>query len=1147
MTDLFAWNEDGAGEDDVFFASTSRSIDDGGFHLTIQTDQTDELADWDEGHFASYESFEHLLSTDVEADGDYAHFLQAQNYDVDNLLSPPSKSTTMKKRVSPAKDIQHKRSKQSEGPNSWKSRPDHIQVLGSSLGSPTNSIGQLPNGFVGTNDHLVSPSTTLGVMSDLGMDTSMSLFGHDYLETAPLTTSTPNATPSRLAKKPTPTSSTSKKSMPDWTDEEIRLFEEGLVLYGAPSWRQISALVGTRSYSQVKQFSVKYFSTHGPNVIPHIDPARLEELRNQYQPQGSKTGRLKRNTIPTPPSPASAGDKKLQTPKKTAPSLNASTSSLMSTPGKSPNHLTSSSSNLFSPGKGPNRSNSSLSARSNNSRNKADEHVIVLKKNTDEDEHICIEDDDIDIDGDDDEDDDADQSFLRSVVADEEDVTSVEEDEVEENIQHHSSASSVTAANNSLHGTPSSVSPYHQSQHHYMEISDNVLPMKGTSAPNTVVSLSHTPQWRQKASNSFALDDSTDALGIQREDSVGFSDADSSIAGSETVSLHDSTSSLQASAVSIAQALKALGLEGEAWIEDVEIPPPKVLELQEDHVLDLEMLANSEFFEGNAVKTPERYVRIRNHIVRTWAMNKQRYITKTSVRRGLRDCGDVNAIGRVHQFLELVGAINFGLEAPPSCRKQGQPEPLSVLMMNKAPLQMHLQQQQAMRRGVGSVGGVMLAPPTHSMVPGAPTYASVASGSTTPVPIVGNGRPTIRSQFDASYEVVKNHPSTLPSLICSSNIMLVIDLHAHIHKRDGFGLIAGYYDATNFAVHLKYAMPYTGPQSHNNVPLSLQGVAAWEKAVSAWIEGSTIAKQNAAQGMPLEVLGYYTTHKANDMLSCTQFTHYKNVYCKGAARNRPFVGIFAVPFERTPDSTLFTSVMYPIGASTTGLGTGPMGPNGVPKKTLCLLKRNVLCERKLPQEQFAQLFSAYVDNEVALNLAERDDRDPHRTLLDRCLVSLSSAVFVSERDKNAFWEHLRVLATEGVNPKLQSLMNTKDAVWSFKEPAMPAHQPDMNQATHSHHHHVMHSPSPLGMHDDNILTSPSFDGLHHHHHHHQHIAQPLAHPGDVHFGIHDTFGNTAQKLDFSSISLAQPHQADPLASLDVGNGLLDHHMDEPRF
>jgi hypothetical protein len=1253
MTDLFAWNEDAAGEDDVFFASTSRSIDDGGFHLTIQTDPIDDLADWDEGNFASYETFEHLLSTDVEADGDYAHFLQAQTYDIDNLLSPPSKPSTQKKRVSPAKDIQHKRAKQSEGPGSWKNRPDHMQVLGTSIGSPSSSLGVgLPVGFVG-GDHLVSPSTTLGVMTDLGMDASMSLFGPDYMDQTPLT-STPNVTPSRpnVRKSTSTTSSSSnsasKKASPDWTDEEIRLFEEGLVLFGSPSWRQISAFIGSRSFSQVKQFSVKYFSIHGPNVVPHVDSTRMEELRQQYQPTTntatsnsnsssgnlSKSGRLKRSPMSPPPA-----DKKLSTPKKTSPGLSSS-QSFSSPPGKTLGGvaLSSSTSSMNAPNKGPgSRSSSSLSGRGSGSRNKADEQLIVLKKNTDEDDDICIEDDDIDIDGDgdgnanaignahaadeDDEDDD-DQAFLRSVVADEEeDGISMDEDEVESShpspssqSQHSQTTASTaaththyghnhyttttttttTTATSSVSATPSSRTFQSLQQQHlqsnYMDVSDNLGPVKGSSAPNSVAGKSMTPQWRQRASNSFSLDESGDMM--MREDSIGFSDADSSIAGSETMSLHESCTSIypdsssHASAVSIAQALKALGLEGEAWIEDVEIPPPKVLELQEDHVLDLEMLANSEFFEGNAVKTPERYVRIRNHIVRTWSMNKQRYITKTSVRRGLRDCGDVNAIGRVHQFLELVGAINFGLEAPPSCRKQGQPEPLSVLMMNKAPLQLHLQQQQAtrlMRANSSPNNTVVVAPPTPSMVPGAPSYASVASGSTTPVPVIGHGRPTIRSQFDASYEVVKNHPSALPTLMCSSNIMLVIDLHAHIHKRDGFGLIAGHYNATNFSVHLKYAMPYTGPQSHNNVPLSLQGVAAWEKSVAAWIEQSSVAKHHSALGTPLEVLGYYTTHKANDMLSCTQFTHYKNVFCKGAARNKPFIGIFAVPFERTPDSTLFTSVMFPIGVNTSGLSTGALGPNGAPKKTLCLLKRNVVCERKLPQEQFAQLFSAYVDNEVALNLTERDDRDPHRTLLDRCLVSLSSAVFVSERDKNAFWEHLRVLANEGVNPKLQSLMNTKDAIWSFKEPSTPFLGSDLHNHTQQHHHHhhqehhhhqhpngVMPSPmmpnasvsSPLGnlvishplvggngpndlMHlNDPLLNAYAPPALSHLHHH---TTQPLHSLNDLHFGLHDAFGHTAQKLDFSSIALAQPHQADPLSSLDVGSGLLDHHMDGPRF
>jgi hypothetical protein len=1062
------------------------------------------------------------------------------------VLSPPSKPSNFKKRVSPAKDIQHKRMKQSETNNSWKHRPDHLQVLGSSIGSPNSLGAPLHGGFVGVHDHLVSPSNTLGVMSDLGIDASLSIFGTDYLDHhAPLTTSTPNATPNRPLRRITSAAAAvaGKKTSLEWSDDEIRLFEEGLVLYGAPNWRQVAALIGSRSTSQVKQFSAKYFSTHGPNVVPHIDPARLEELRSQYQPQAAsialnKSGRLKRggsSVVPqSPSSSSSSGDKKLVTPKKPSSMLSSSSSSIASTPAKTPGKqlliasglppgtgLSVSSSSLFSPNKGPNN-------RSSTGRRKADEQLIVLKKTGDEDEDICIEDEEIDVDGDDEDDDNND--FLRSVVVandddDEEDDDdgSADEDEGEQYI-----------------GDDSTV---------YMEISDNVGPAK-MSAPNTVAGKNHTPQWRQKPSNSFALDESGDFI---REDSIGgYSDADSSVAGSENssmTSLYDSTSSLQASAVSIAQALKALGLDGEAWIEDVEIPPPKVLELQEDHVLDLEMQANSEFFEGNAVKTPERYVRIRNHIVRTWAMNKQRYITKTSVRRGLRDCGDVNAIGRVHQFLELVGAINFGLEAPPSCRKQGQPEPLSVLMMNKAPLQLHLQQQQMARNrpSTASVGVSMMFPSAPSLTfvssassssaaaaaassvssiasgmlnpmhPGAPSYASVAAGvssaSLLPSGLMNIGRPTIRSQFDPSFEVIKVSPTPLPALIASSNIMLVIDLHAHLHRRDGFGLIAGHFDATTNSVQLRHAIPYTGPQSA--AASSLQAVSAWEKSVTAWVEHSSMSKQAAAQGTPLEILGYYTTHKLNGALSLTQFTHYKNVFCKGAARNRPFVGVFAVPFERTPDSTLFISVMYPVGL--------PLTP-GVPQKTLCLLKRNVYCERKLPQEQFAQLYSAYAENDVALNMSERDDRDPHRTILDRCLISLSSAVFVSERDKNALWEHMRVLATEGVSPRLIAMLNTKDAVWSFKD-APPSSSPmssDMSMMMVG-----MPSASHLGLGVGAGLSPP--------------------YPPE-------SYGNTAQKLDFSSISLGHHQHVDPLAVAFngagvgvIGNGLLDVHHIEPRF
>ena len=91
-------------------------------------------------------------------------------------------------------------------------------------------------------------------------------------------------------------------------------------------------------------------------------------------------------------------------------------------------------------------------------------------------------------------------------------------------------------------------------------------------------------------------------------------------------------------------------------------------------IQELEKEHNTEFFMGRALKTPERYMKIRNYIMDMWEKTKPNFLFKTAVRSGLRNCGDVNSIGRVHAFLEDIGAINEGcLERPvPRIREQGE-------------------------------------------------------------------------------------------------------------------------------------------------------------------------------------------------------------------------------------------------------------------------------------------------------------------------------------------------------------------------------------------------------------------------------------------------------------------------------------------
>ncbi|NXF82982.1 MYSM1 deubiquitinase, partial [Sclerurus mexicanus] len=91
-------------------------------------------------------------------------------------------------------------------------------------------------------------------------------------------------------------------------------------------------------------------------------------------------------------------------------------------------------------------------------------------------------------------------------------------------------------------------------------------------------------------------------------------------------------------------------------------PPEQEVEVDRSIILEEEKQAIPEFFEGRQAKTPERYLKIRNYILDEWERCKPKYLNKTSVRPGLKNCGDVNCIGRIHTYLELIGAINFGCE-----------------------------------------------------------------------------------------------------------------------------------------------------------------------------------------------------------------------------------------------------------------------------------------------------------------------------------------------------------------------------------------------------------------------------------------------------------------------------------------------------
>lgn len=100
----------------------------------------------------------------------------------------------------------------------------------------------------------------------------------------------------------------------------------------------------------------------------------------------------------------------------------------------------------------------------------------------------------------------------------------------------------------------------------------------------------------------------------------------------------------------LAAALNSLGV------------PDAAIDIDQSHISALEKHFHHEFFESRPTKTPERFMKIRNYIIKAWQDARPTYVSKTAVRQGLRHCGDVNCISRIHSLLEQIGAINFGCE-----------------------------------------------------------------------------------------------------------------------------------------------------------------------------------------------------------------------------------------------------------------------------------------------------------------------------------------------------------------------------------------------------------------------------------------------------------------------------------------------------
>ncbi|XP_055978266.1 deubiquitinase MYSM1 isoform X2 [Sorex fumeus] len=335
-------------------------------------------------------------------------------------------------------------------------------------------------------------------------------------------------------------------------------------------------------------------------------------------------------------------------------------------------------------------------------------------------------------------------------------------------------------------------------------------------------------------------------------------------------------------------------VEGENHEEEELKPPEQEVEVDRNTIQEEEKQAIPEFFEGRQAKTPERYLKIRNYILDQWAICKPKYLNKTSVRPGLKNCGDVNCIGRIHTYLELIGAINFGCEQ--AIYNKPQPVDKARIRDRKDAVEAYqlaqrLQSVRTRRRRVRDPWGNWcdakdLEGQTFEHL-SAEELARREEETSKPVKSSKVPRPT-KSSFDPFQLIPCNFFSEEKQepfqVKVASEALLIMDLHAHVSMAEVIGLLGGRYSEVNKIVEVCAAEPC------NSLSTGLQ------------CEMDPVSQTQASEALALRgysVIGWYHSHPAFDpnpsLRDIDTQAKYQGYFSRGGAK---FIGMIISPYNR---------------------------------------------------------------------------------------------------------------------------------------------------------------------------------------------------------------------------------------------------------
>lgn len=334
--------------------------------------------------------------------------------------------------------------------------------------------------------------------------------------------------------------------------------------------------------------------------------------------------------------------------------------------------------------------------------------------------------------------------------------------------------------------------------------------------------------------------------------------------------------------------VEGIGSEGKKQHVFTFSQPMKERELDLDEITEEEKIVHYEYFDGKGVKTPERYLKIRNYLINFWKQIKPKYVRKTAVRAGLKNCGDVNSISKVHEYLEKIGVINF------ECPESNYSSPLIIGIKPKEKLPIlnkpivkvdrsemtRQKQKKKLDMSLCEGGGLTISHDESGAIvdachiPEAPRSRASSGGN----------RSGSRTEQFKLVRCLEHDPDTPApfSVIMHAHALITMDLHAHTSLAEVMGLLGGYYDPTSHTLHVTVAVPTEAVSS---------GVECDMCPVSQSAACTTIHEGG------VQVVGWYHSHptfppnpSVQDMNTQSQMQQWF------ARQDAHFLGIIVSPF-----------------------------------------------------------------------------------------------------------------------------------------------------------------------------------------------------------------------------------------------------------